>query len=50
MKLISYILFPDDIRGKLKDTLGVEVIRAGIGDKVHLTTYLEHNIRVQTKL
>ncbi|XP_017796150.1 PREDICTED: receptor-type tyrosine-protein phosphatase N2 isoform X1 [Habropoda laboriosa] len=30
----------DDIRGKLKETLGVEVIRAGIGDKVHLETRL----------
>nr|XP_031840719.1 receptor-type tyrosine-protein phosphatase N2 isoform X1 [Nomia melanderi] len=31
----------DDIRGKLKDTLGVEVIRAGIGDKTKLPATLE---------
>lgn len=33
---VNHVLLSDDIRGKLKDTLGVEVIRAGIGDKVHL--------------
>ncbi|CAK9809523.1 Receptor-type tyrosine-protein phosphatase N2 [Anthophora plagiata] len=31
----------DDIRGKLKETLGVEVIRAGIGDKTKLPATLE---------
>ncbi|XP_076231985.1 tyrosine phosphatase IA-2 [Calliopsis andreniformis] len=31
----------DDIRGKLQDTLGVEVIRAGIGDKTKLPATLE---------
>nr|XP_034182626.1 receptor-type tyrosine-protein phosphatase N2 isoform X1 [Osmia lignaria] len=31
----------DDIRGKLKKTLGVEVIRAGIGDKTKLPAALE---------
>ncbi|KZC11930.1 Receptor-type tyrosine-protein phosphatase N2 [Dufourea novaeangliae] len=31
----------DDIRGKLRETLGVEVIRAGIGDKAKLPATLE---------
>ncbi|XP_054007884.1 receptor-type tyrosine-protein phosphatase N2 [Hylaeus anthracinus] len=31
----------DDIRGKLQETLGVEVIRAGIGDKAKLPATLE---------
>ncbi|KAG7196665.1 hypothetical protein KM043_016002 [Ampulex compressa] len=31
----------DNIRGKLRDTLGVEVIRAGIGDKAKLPATLE---------
>lgn len=31
----------DDIRGKLKNSLGVEVIRAGIGDKIKLPATLE---------
>ncbi|XP_017886079.1 receptor-type tyrosine-protein phosphatase N2 isoform X2 [Ceratina calcarata] len=31
----------DNIRGQLKETLGVEVIRAGIGDKIKLPATLE---------
>lgn len=43
MKLIiKRFAFPDVIRGQLKETLGVEVIRAGIGDKVHLETYIKY--------